>query len=655
MKPNRLTFNTIFLQNIKVTYHLLKDKMHRVRLRPLRWLPVVVLSVWSVSGYAIGLGTISVQSGLGQPLVASIPLLGDGRDDLAASCVHARIETIDGGAISIAQVGISRVAQSTLIRLTSTQKVDEPAVSIAIDIACSQSVRRSYQILLDPVSVAQAAPQSRQPARDVGPAVDAIASRVARAGIDDPDRQPARTQPAARGPATLNREPTPLAAPPAARPVLEKKIAPKPAAPRRPAAKAESAPRATLRLTSSDALSLDSVTKAGETSTSPVNPAVPAVTVPVTAAQPEIQSSAEKAAEFRMAEMARENDLKMRALLAEVQALRAATERIRQQSLVEKAAMDAARKELIPVTWVAALGGLLLLSLCVIGWLLWRRRSEQYNYRSSWDDILNEAGTEGVAASVDGNSAVRPSKLEALEKELDIAPFVVPPEVFEPAPVPVSAVKAVQPVVEDLGVEHIEEKKELPPLSFYGGSVEPMLMPVNVEEVQSTPQAEEASAALQLAEVWMSEHNPFRAIEILEPYSDEDKPILPAPSLYLLELYRVTSEHAKYAMLLNRLEQQFDIQFPAVDGAQDRSDVEDDFPALLQVEESAQGRGLAAFPDIEQVISDLQDSDLIVPYLENLLLTYRDGFDLSVYREITRAIALAKDRAEQHKWMNAAE
>jgi hypothetical protein len=205
------------------------------------------------------------------------------------------------------------------------------------------------------------------------------------------------------------------------------------------------------------------------------------------------------------------------------------------------------------------------------------------------------------------------------------------------------------PMMEMMSFEPVDEKKELPVLSFYDDELtkgEPVQL--KPEEFTPLPQAAEVSAGVMQAEVWMSEHNPRKAIEVLLPFADDRAPLLPAPTLYLLDLYRLTNDTDQYQALLARASEQFDINLPAEKAAVPPGG-EEEFPMLemdLDIKPEG-GRGLESFPDIQKAINDNWQDDHIIAYLENLLLSFRDGFDLSVYREIAWTISLAKERIDQ--------
>lgn len=154
--------------------------------------------------------------------------------------------------------------------------------------------------------------------------------------------------------------------------------------------------------------------------------------------------------------------------------------------------------------------------------------------------------------------------------------------------------------------------------------------PIKADEAHQF-KVEEVSDLLQEAEFWMLLNDPRRAIDILQPYSEVEKPVSPVPWIYLLDMYRIVGEQDQYEALKAQSEKVFNAKVPSW---------EDEL-------ESAAEQTLADYPHVVQAIQDLWEGDYIVPYLESLLFDEREGdragFDLSVYREIIHLISVARD------------
>lgn len=118
----------------------------------MRWMVFLACIVWGAAGNAIGLGSLRMQSGLNQPLRASIPLIGVDNLDVSASCIKAMLESLDGIFIDALQVSLTRNMQATTIMLSLRQAIHEPALKLTVDVGCNNPIRREYKVLLDPIS-----------------------------------------------------------------------------------------------------------------------------------------------------------------------------------------------------------------------------------------------------------------------------------------------------------------------------------------------------------------------------------------------------------------------------------------------------------------------------------------------------------------------
>jgi pilus assembly protein FimV len=165
-----------------------------------------LLFAWG-SVNAAGLGRLTVQSALGQPLKAEIELLSVTKDDLAD--INARLaspeafrqaridrqETLGNLRFSVDQ----RANGQPIIRITSSVSVPDPFLDMLIELNWSSGrLIREYTILLDP-------PASAKPAEVIRPVVAAEPPRNG-AAISTPQPMPA----------VEARKPKPVAPPPVA-------------------------------------------------------------------------------------------------------------------------------------------------------------------------------------------------------------------------------------------------------------------------------------------------------------------------------------------------------------------------------------------------------------------------------------------------------
>ncbi|MGZ8273929.1 MAG: FimV/HubP family polar landmark protein [Burkholderiaceae bacterium] len=177
------------------------------------------LAVSSPGADAAGLGRLTVQSGLGQPLKAELEVTAVGRDELPtlqvklAPLAAFRAANLEfNPALSNLRFALEKRADGTyFVRIASPQPVNEPYIDLMVELTWSTGrVIREYTVLLDP-------PSLRQQAEVVPPAAP-VASAPA------PVVAPSRPAPAASTPAPAPATP----ASPAQAPAPVAKAAPTP-------------------------------------------------------------------------------------------------------------------------------------------------------------------------------------------------------------------------------------------------------------------------------------------------------------------------------------------------------------------------------------------------------------------------------------------
>ena len=132
--------------------------MPRVRLAAVPLLAVL----FPLTASALGLGEISLRSALNQPFVAEIPVSSDSAEDLgqlsvqlAPAATFERYGLDRPRFLDDLKFQVQRDGSRTVIRVTSTQPVSEPFVSVLLDVAWPQGrLLREYTVLLDPPTFA---------------------------------------------------------------------------------------------------------------------------------------------------------------------------------------------------------------------------------------------------------------------------------------------------------------------------------------------------------------------------------------------------------------------------------------------------------------------------------------------------------------------
>jgi pilus assembly protein FimV len=209
-------------------------------------LTAAALVVLSSQALALGLGRLSVQSALGEPLRADIDITSIAPEE--ASSLQVKIASPDAyrsagveysAALASTQVAVARRADGRpYLRVASDRPVSEPFVDVILELVWSSGrLVREYTLLLDPPRVANAAPAA------VAAAPVITAQPRAQAPAPAPIAAPAPAP--AQGPAETP-APAPARAPAAAPPPPPVAKAPAPA-PKRSVPTPRPAPRATAK------------------------------------------------------------------------------------------------------------------------------------------------------------------------------------------------------------------------------------------------------------------------------------------------------------------------------------------------------------------------------------------------------------------------
>jgi pilus assembly protein FimV len=140
----------------------------------------------SVPALALGLGKLTVNSGLGQPLSAQIELTAAQRDELdslRARIADPSVYRDNGaqyvGALARARITVEQGAGASYLRVTTAAPVNEPFLNLIIELSWATGrVVRDYTFLLDPPGATEM--QAIEPAAPIRP--EAAPTRTTRAG-----------------------------------------------------------------------------------------------------------------------------------------------------------------------------------------------------------------------------------------------------------------------------------------------------------------------------------------------------------------------------------------------------------------------------------------------------------------------------------------
>lgn len=586
---------------------------------------LISLAVWGGQAHALGLGAIALQSGLGRPLQARIPVYGLAADDGGTVCLKTRVLALDGSLLSRPAAELTGSGVNAVVSLRSVESINEPAVNVSVEIGCTSAVKREYQLLLDPLPatlpMAASAPIERADRAERRAASQAGASAVpVQPGLPAPAAMTANAPVVAAAPASVVRkQPAPIRP----KPVVETK--------------------SVLTLAGGDAeieqvrarIALRSATVLSE----PRVETDPARLAALRADQARVAALL-RGEDPLAGTQAQLRDAQGKLLAAQKSAASAA-----RQHQQEKAALTAAQEGSVSGTLAALLGGLLLACVAIIGWLLWRRADDRRRQEQAFFAMMPE---QEAPAGMDLPTAAAPV-VPKVEPRLEAEPadFTMPAD--EPAPaLPIAAAPAVAPQTydwrADAGTPTVSSS---PPESIQmpdswltiqdqvedidkQASQAASLPPASVATADDDAQAHatEVAGMLLAAEGWMAEHNPLRAAEVLRPYLDRYDMQSPAPGLYLLSLYRTMDNKEQILLVLAQLQQHFPEK------------------AAEWSSTSQSRRSMADFPLVHAVVDSLVDTDKLLPYLNSLLLA-PEQFDFSTYRDIVRAIGLAKEMKQE--------
>ena len=660
---------------------------HHPRFALLRIVVLVSLALRCSTGDAVGLGPLQLQSALGQPLRATVQVLGSDAGTLSETCIRINLKMPDGSDIVRPQFELRR-SRATAIELaiSTTGKIDEPAVALLVEITCAPTLHRDYQLLLDlrdglPRVVSTMADELK-PAKQAR-----SATGLAR---DNGDEGSAGSRKRGRRSSAGG-----------VRSVAASELEAMPAddAVKAPAARVKAAPvaRNVLKLTQTDTLQGDSLQS---TSRQPAGLKLSqSLGMEIDSAQ--LQSDELGAAKARFQAILRGEDALV-AARRELKALQnrsapatpapvssiagqpaAASPRPAQAGEVaggpeaQKAAGDAAVKP-AAVQQPAVSGSRgafastsLLLGMALLAAagaaMIWRhlhatrRRGVKVDgkkqpwWLTSGDDASREADLLASArgsvarkksasvdmklwAAVEGDKVIEADKADKADKVLAryVQHFVGKRD---------KAVHDANARIDPLGPASLEDEKAAVGQTVPEKRKLPKIVPhdqglSDLSHLDDAPRPlgrnklatfELVSDVMQEAEFWKMLNETQRAIDILENYCNSAESASPAPWLYLADLYEGLGDAERHAQLCNRFREIFNGRLHEADAIT---------PAGRET--------LEGYPHLMEKISELWGQEAIVPFLQGLLVndreSPREGFYLPVYQEILLLIDVALER-----------
>ncbi|KQO20233.1 hypothetical protein ASF16_07905 [Acidovorax sp. Leaf78] len=612
---------------------------------------------------AAGAGALSLGGSrgtvvLGAPLDVSFDVQPDPGADVASSCVSAQVKAGDTP-IGDARVRITPLPEmrgrSPAVRVQASVAIDEPVLTVTLSAGCSSKITRTYTFLSElpatvarstsPVDVARlsSAPLSSSDAARAAAGANAAAAPGAGTAAQ---RASAGSAPDAAPNTTLNAAPNAAAGtPPTRAAAASRPVAPRAAANPAPARSVPSRQPAAA------------APKAAERSRLVVEPLdlwldrpVALRTSPELLVTPSDQPSAQRAqaAAVWKALNAQPEDInqdadRLKAVEADMAALRAQASRDRASAAQVQQQLEQAQEERFPAMVVYVLGGLLAAALLLVAWVLVRLRTNSEKAIRDWRDSVAALGGRDPA-------------LAAREAVLGLTPHPgdtwLPPDTTPgaaqqagPAAAPPARgpklSSGAAPLVPSFVDTNPAPTATAPTLARTSG-VAPAIAPaVATGAAPAVAPATASKTALhivspeelfdiqQQAEFFISVGEHHQAIEVLKKHIAERGDVSPLAYLELLRLYHTLSRVEEFAQLRKQFMQSFNAQVPEFTGFH------------------RTGRMLYHYTDALAEIEAEWTSPSVMALLEKFLFR-RDGvgaiepFDMAAYDELLLLLAIAQ-------------
>lgn len=624
------------------------------RTRGVCWIASLLLAVWGTTGHAAGLGSITVQSGFGQPLRAVVSLIGASDDDPDVHCIRARISSIDGSILMTPRVGLVRSGSAAIIHISTTRGVNELALNISVAIGCDISVQRTYQVLIDPAVVLPSVEESQEQA--IVTTESHRASLPAATFASNTSGGTSTRHSAASGSRTRHRETASNRESNVDSADIPEQ---RKAKPRHKTSTHGS--RSVLKMSGLDTPIEELLSEPGLKMSDQLSGGAEADPQKLAEIK---QAQAKFAAYLRGEDPAQTAEDRLKAAKAEVEKLSAAVARDNVQRRADLAALESTQTE--SHRWIRSLQVLLGFCLLALAWLMWRfyaiKRDETY---TSWRDLLGEhqntdsrlgenssfntstfgsfdtgTSTFGTGVFSTTNSEFNTFDPNTTAPPAAMQPGKAPQSKREPAPAEETH-KTMRGVPLAQKPEAASGNSKPAPFKYDSNARVPFTRYQQTETRNHNPDSymkvEEISDVMELANVWMALHDPQKVLELLEPFSGVEQPESPLPWLCLLDVYHSIGDREKYEAILARIKKIYNVRL-----APWNAEADDEPPKTL-----------ADFPHIVDTVLNLWEGDEIVPYLDKLMKDDREGsrqgFDLPVYRDIIRLLTLAKDTSKSRK------
>ncbi|MFM2274370.1 MAG: hypothetical protein RL211_242 [Pseudomonadota bacterium] len=543
------------------------------------------------------LGRVRGSALIGQPLDLSFPVQFDAEDNITALCVDADIfhaDTRQDVARVKVSVSVAQPLRTAIVRVESSQPVDEPMVTVYLKAGCGQKVTRRYVLLADFPSEPASAPIAL-----AAPQVSAAMAAEAKIGSTWAE-VPSPAQPIAKVQQNVGIKPSPGA----------RKLK-MPAAPAKtilpPAEKSVASERQLAKsLTPQPRLQLESLEVLAERGA--VLEAAKGASAPVPVPADDIVKDV-------MRFQSLEGDMKTLLSLAAKN----------EASLLEmKARLERAESERFANWLVYALSAAILLCLASI-WTLWNRQRTLEATKSNWwrED---EASTEKVnLAGAEMTSALGSAAVDAvpdvLDRNVQVARAVKPPEPQDHDPI-----SSVDLHLSEISASTFDTLLQSGPAPIRSGK--PSVLDGLSSPGDRCVSPDDSVDIRQQAEFFVSLGQTDQAVRVLESHIAENIGSSPGLYLDLLHLFHSLNLKTDFRQYREDFNLLFNSRIPEF--------------ALFKQE----GQNLESYPDALAEISAAWYSQKVLQVLETLIFhNSRNNkvqvFDLAAFRELLLLYGIA--------------
>ncbi len=550
---------------------------------------------------ATGFGRMNNATMLGQQLDFTVPLRLDAGESVSADCVTAEVLSgefrVPPSQVRVA-VDPGSDANERLIRVATRATIDEPVVTVTVQLGCTNALTRKFVAFVDPPVINLASAESNRPAAPAQAAHPAV-----------PRQEVAIATPPTPATATAAAQPTETAAPapPAKkkrRPTASTRSSPSAVAASR-SAKAGASSRSTRKTSASQVAAAAPVAKGSRLKLdapemmlaqaplrlSDALPDVlpPAASAPQDAASAPVDANAESAAQRE----------KLAALEASFAKLQTDAQATQASLLLLQAQLRESQSARYSNPLVYALIALVVLLGAAVVFLL-RKQARALRTAPQWWAPPTGADVAAMAVVAGAPQA-------------------------QPAPGPV----AVRPELWDAPEHDAGETTSSPRLLAPGDAPASAAAPL---EVQREMSVEELIDLEQQAEFFVVLGQDEAAIDLLMSHLRSSGGTSPLPYLKLLEIYRRLDDHEAYERTREKFNRRFNAYAP-------------DWDTDLQ-----KGRALEDYPHVVTKLQSLWTSPAQTMQTLEASLFRRDpgvsNFDLPAYRELLFLYSVARDLSE---------